>query len=73
MSGLVTWAVPKFNYGQRVRVLPLKDPDGKPAEARVFDLHFFGQLKTVEYDVRYFHDGRDFRVRVFEDELESAE
>lgn len=59
------WVVPRFGYGQLVRVIP-----NDRVEARVVDLHFFGMLGSVEYDVRYFHEGKEFRVRVFEDELE---
>lgn len=62
----MNWAVPKFSYGQPVRFKPV---DG--VEARVVDLHLFGMLATVEYDIRYFHDGREMKVRAFEDELEA--
>ena len=58
------WAVPKFAYAETVAVRPLED-----IPARVVDLHFYGQAGSVEYDVRYFHEGREHRVRVFEDEL----
>lgn len=61
---MTTWATPKFSYAERVSILPL---DGIPA--RVVDLHFYGALGAVEYDVRYFHEGRENKVRVFEDEL----
>lgn len=61
---MTTWATPKFSYAERVLVLPL---DG--ISARVVDLHFYGSLSTVEYDVRYFHEGRENKIRVFEDEL----
>ncbi len=64
---MTNWPIPKFGYGERVCIKPL---DNVPA--RVVDLHFYGQMGVVEYDVRYFHDGRDFKVRVFEDELEIA-
>lgn len=64
MSDMRNWAIPKFIYGESVTVGPL---DGVPA--RVVDLHFYGQVGSVEYDVRYFHEGREHRVRVFEDEL----
>ena len=57
---------PKFTYAQRVKVIPLE-----MCLARIIDIHFFPTM-IVEYDVRYFHDGRDFKVRVFEDELEPA-
>jgi hypothetical protein len=56
--------VPLFEYGQHVKITPL---DGM--KARVVDCHHFGALQAVEYDVRYFHEGKDFRIRVFEDEL----
>jgi hypothetical protein len=58
------WPVPKFGYAQHVKIVPLD-----MVEARVVDLHFFGVTSTVEYDVRYFHEGKEFKVRVFEDEL----
>lgn len=58
------WPVPKFDYGAHVIVRPC---DG--VKARVVDLHIFGGMAKVEYDVRYFHDGREQRIRVFEDEL----
>jgi len=60
----MTWAVPKFGYGDRVQVTSCDN-----VRARVVDLHFFGMLGAVEYDVRYFHDGREMKIRVFEDEL----
>lgn len=63
----MNWAIPKFSYSERVAVLPL---DG--ILARVVDLHFYGQIGSVEYDVRYFHEGREHKVRVFEDELSPA-
>jgi hypothetical protein len=58
------FATPKFAYGQHVRIIPLDD-----MRARVVDLHFYGLAQTCEYDVRYFHEGKDYRIRVFEDEL----
>lgn len=58
------WAVPKFSYGQHVIV---RSCDG--VLGRVVDLHFYGDVGSVEYDVRWFHDGREVKVRVFEDEL----
>lgn len=58
------WPVPKFQYGERVKIVPLED-----VEARVTDLHLFGISSDVEYDVRYFLDGKEHKVRVFEDEL----
>lgn len=63
----MTWAAPRFSYGQVVKIKPLEG-----VEARVIDLHFYGNLGSIEYDVRYFHDGREQKVRVFEDELENA-
>lgn len=60
-----SWKIPRFSYGDRVRVIPNDRISG-----RVIDLHFIGMSSDVEYDVRYFHEGKDFRVRVFEDELE---
>lgn len=62
------WPTPRFGYGAYVRIKPL---DLIPA--RVVDLHFFGMTSTVEYDIRYFHDGREFKIRVFEDEIEPME
>lgn len=61
----MSWATPKYNYGERVRIKPLED-----AEGRVMDLHSYGQLGSIEYDVRYFHEGKDYKVRLFEDEIE---
>jgi hypothetical protein len=58
------WPVPKFSYGDRVMIIPLEN-----AEARVIDLHFIGMTSTVEYDVRYFADSKEHKIRVFEDEL----
>lgn len=63
------WPVPKFAYGDHVILKPVSSPLMGEVAARVIDLHFFGALSTVEYDVRYFHEGKDFKVRVFEDEL----
>jgi len=61
------WPTPKFQYGQRVKIAPLED-----VEARVVDLHIIGMSSDVEYDVRYFLDGKEHKIRVFEDELEST-
>jgi hypothetical protein len=58
------WPIPKFQYSQRVKLIPLEN-----VEARVVDLHFFGSMSAVEYDVRYFQDGKEVKVRVFEDEI----
>lgn len=58
------WARPRFSYGDVVRIKPLEG-----IEARVIDLHHFGNIGTIEYDVRYFHEGREQKIRVFEDEL----
>jgi hypothetical protein len=60
------WPVPKFGYGERVKIIPLED-----VEARVIDLHILGSTSVVEYEVRYFQSGKVERVRVFEDELTS--
>jgi hypothetical protein len=60
-----SWPVPKFGYGDYVIILPLD----KSVPGRVVDLHFFGMTGTIEYDVRYFLDGKENKVRVFEDEL----
>lgn len=65
MSG---WPVPKFSYGAYVQIRPLDD-----MPARVVDLHYIGLTSSVEYDVRYFHEGREQKIRVFEDELCSVE
>ena len=62
------WPVPKFAYGDPVNIKPLSDQ--RPMRGRVYDLHFIGMNSTIEYDVRYFFEGKDFRVRMFEDELE---
>lgn len=59
------WPTPKFQYGDHVRIKPLED-----MVARVVDLHCIGMASVVEYDVRYFADGKEYKVRVFEDELE---
>jgi hypothetical protein len=58
------WPVPKFSYGERVKVIPMDS-----VEARVIDLHMLGSVSVVEYDVRCFLDGKEVRMRVFEDEL----
>lgn len=60
----MTWPLPRFDYGDHVLIVPLEH-----VRARVIDLHMFGQLRAVEYDVRYFHEGVERKVRVFEDEL----
>lgn len=64
----MTWPVPKFDYGQSVVVIP-----NDRVHARITDLHMFGQQCSVEYSVRYFHNGEAKTVRVFEDELERLE
>lgn len=64
----MAWPIPKFEYATRVNITPLEDVPG-----RVVDLHVFGQMLTVEYDVRYFHDGREMKGRFFEDELTPVE
>jgi hypothetical protein len=61
----MTWPVPKFDYGDRVRLLVMEN-----INARVSDVHFYGQLRTVEYNVIYYADNRQHNIRVFEDELE---
>ena len=62
----VSWPNPKFNYGDHVQILPLDF-----IKARVVDLHYIGMTSTIEYDVRYFSDGKENKVRVFEDEIVS--
>jgi hypothetical protein len=59
------WPVPRFGYGDRVIIRPLDNN----VQARVVDLHFLGMIGTIEYDVRYFLDGKEHKIRVFEDEL----
>jgi hypothetical protein len=59
------WPIPKFAYGAHVIIQPLD----KNVPGRVVDLHFFGMIGTIEYDVRYFLDGKENKVRVFEDEI----
>jgi uncharacterized protein YcfJ len=61
--------VPKFQYGEQVILLPLD----RNVPGRVVDLHMLGSTSMVEYDVRYFLDGKASTVRVFEDELQSVE
>jgi len=61
------WPTPRFEYGAHVTIKPLED-----VKARVVDLHCVGMASTVEYDVRYFLDGKEQKCRVFEDELGEA-
>jgi hypothetical protein len=63
----MSWPVPKFGYGDHVHVMPCD-----AVRARVVDLHVLGLTSSIEYDVRWFHDGREVKVRVFEDELAPA-
>lgn len=58
------WPVPRFGYSAHVLIIPL---DYMPA--RVVDLHMIGISSTIEYDVRYFADSKEYKIRVFEDEL----
>lgn len=60
----MSWPTPRFAYGERVTIIPLEH-----VSARVVDLHFIGMTSSVEYDVRYFHEGKEMKIRVFEDEL----
>lgn len=60
----MSWPVPKFAYAQRVKLTPMDD-----IKARVVDLHFFGSLSTVEYDVVYYEGGKQNKIRVFEDDI----
>ena len=60
------WPTPKFEYAQRVNVIPLEG-----LKARIVELHIYGIANAVEYDVRYFHEGKSQTARVFEDELEA--
>lgn len=62
---MTNWTSARFAYGDTVKIV---SNDG--VEARVTDLHFYGQTGTVEYSVRYFHNGEAKTVRVFEDELQ---
>jgi hypothetical protein len=59
------WPVPRFDFGAHVRIRPLED-----MAARVVDVHIWAQTASVEYDVRYFIDGKEQKIRVFEDELD---
>jgi uncharacterized protein YcfJ len=59
------WPTPVYHYGAHVTITPLES-----IRARVVDLHFIGLTSTVEYDVRYFADGKEHKIRVFEDELQ---
>lgn len=58
----------KFSHGDHVQLRP-----NDMVEARVTDIHLLGQNSSVEYDVRFFHNGEAKTVRVFEDELVSTE
>ena len=63
----MNWPVPLFGYGAHVLIVPLEN-----MPARVIDLHLIGMTSSIEYDVRYFADGKEQKVRVFEDELSGA-
>ena len=56
-------SAPKFLYGERVKIMPCESVEG-----RIIHEYLMSD-GTWEYDVRYFHDGREQKVRVFEDEL----
>lgn len=58
------WPTPKFNYGDHVYITPMES-----MPARVIDLHFIGMTSSIEYDVRYFAESKEYKIRVFEDEL----
>lgn len=60
---------PKFFHGDHVVILPLEEPNGKPVEARVTDVHCY--RTWTEYDVRWFAEGKSLTARMFEDELEA--
>ena len=64
------WTMPKYQYGERVKIVPLSMAN-HPMEARVVDLHFLGKDGGVEYDVVYYDDSKQHKIRVFEDELTS--
>lgn len=63
-----SWPLPKFGYAQHVKIMPLEG-----MEARVTDLLFFGSAGIIRYEVRYFHEGKEYIIKVFEDELEDNE
>lgn len=59
--------IPKFAYGQGVKIVPLEGVEG-----RVLELHYYTALDSIQYEVRYFHECKEYRVRLFEDELTEA-
>jgi hypothetical protein len=61
------FTLPKFNYGQTVKLIPCDK-----IIARVVDIHSFPEPMQNEYDVRYFENGDAKKCRVFEDELEAC-
>lgn len=67
IAGGVVSARTRFSYAQRVKIVPLDRMEG-----RVIDLHYSGLYTAMEYDVRYFHEGKEFKIRAFEDELEDS-
>lgn len=68
-GGGKAWAVPKFRYGERVEIVPLAGHNEPPVKGRVVDLHFLGMYGAAEYDVIYYADSKQFKIRVMEDEL----
>ena len=64
------WPTPKYQYGEKVKIVPLSLMN-HPMEARVVDLHFIGMEGSIEYDVVYYDESKQHKIRVFEDELTS--
>ena len=60
------WPTPKYQYGEHVKIVPLEN-----VEARIVDLMILGSTSAIEYEVRYFNNGKVEKIRVFEDELTS--
>lgn len=56
---------PKYRFSDRVRIIPLDGVAG-----RVINQHNYSG--GWEYDVRYYHEGKECVTKLFEDEMEEV-
>lgn len=54
-----------FEYGQHVRIIPLERAFGRVCQV-------LSDARGRQYDVRYFHNGEEKKIWLFEDELEAT-
>jgi len=55
----------KHKIGENIRIKPLEKTKG-----RVVSIWIRGNIKDVQYEVKYFHNGQCYQVYFYGDEIE---